>query len=438
MVVIKLALRNPNPLAGFNTTNILGFKDIFLTMNGIFNLLNIVARKRAVASLAVIGAATFLCGPHSNLHAQNLSPQATKITDLHGNPTGISTPGQEFLFYVPVKNVTTATQTNVLGVAVPLSNPVTIIDPASNYGNIADGVTTDGSSYRGKLEAGSPVARRYSIKVGFKSDQEQFEREISLPGNTGFENGAHIAAWPPSGYGTATATVAEPAAANASVISLVATKDSSNKPLIFGGSIYTNLRTGELIVVNTVEPETNKIRVRRGQYGNVPAAECLPGDLLAFEGVPIPDAVRAGVALKSTVTPVPGAIGELKLFIEDIVHPRIGDLLLTLECEGLGQAETPLGTTYTVKQTTSVLVLEPLAGGLANGSNISNVTFADGGTSTDSTSGTLTSGTTYEPIEPFSTFADLDGSDVTTWTLRISDVVSPGLGYVKGGWTLDN
>lgn len=104
--------------------------------------------------------------------------------------------------------------------------------------------------------------------------------------------------------------------------------------------------------------------------------------------------------------------------------------MITLQSQGPGE--------FTPKETTSVIVLAPLAGGLANGADFSNVSFADNGTTeSEAQTGNLTPGTTYIPYEDLSTFADNDGAAITTWTLRISDISSPAVGYIKGGWKLE-
>jgi hypothetical protein len=368
--------------------------------------------------------------------AQSLSPQSPIVTDLNGNPAGITMPGQEFLFKIPLTNVTTSPQTNVLGVAVPLTDGMNVVNPVSTYGSIAGSGTAEGTAYRGSLDASTSITRRYTVKLGVKSDQGQQDISVNLPGDSGFGNGSQLAAWPPANYGSGTGTIAEAASATSNELIVVSTTG------LLGSTIYKNLRTGELIHVSSIEPSTKKLRVRRGQFGNVPPAACEAGDVLAFEGVPIPDGVGAGVAMIVGVNAVPGLIGNTKVNIEDIVHPRVGDLMITLQAEAEMNVESqdPFGQIIIERKkvTTSTILMNPVGNGLANGSNISNVSFADNGTTeVESQLNGLTSGVTYIPYESLETMADIEGGDVTTWTLRVSDIASPAVGYIKGGWSIE-
>jgi hypothetical protein len=343
---------------------------------------------------------------------QGLSPQEAKITDLSGNPVGLTTPGQEFLFHMPVKNVTSATQTNAIGVAVPLTDGMDVVNPVSNYGDVAVGETEEGSPFRGTLSVSENLRRLYEVKVGLKSDQGQQDTTIKLPGNTGFGNGSQLAAWPTQSF--ASANVAAAAGADAAEVLVNSTAG------VLGGSLYKNQRTGELIHVRTVEPTGNKLLIKRGQFGGVNPAPLEAGDSLVFEGVPIPDATAAGVAFKVPVTAVPGPVGNIRLKIESIVHPRVGDLMISVE-DG---ASTP------------VLVLAPLEGGMARGADMTDVTFVDSATtSAEAQMGRLAAGE-YQPFMPLSTVANTDGTSVTSWTVRVSDIAAPTVGYVKG-WSLE-
>ncbi len=344
--------------------------------------------------------------------SQSFSPQQAKITDLAGNPVGLTTPGQEFLFSVPVMNVTPNEQTGSLGVAVPLTDGMDVVNPVSNYGSVAASQTADGSAFRGKLATDLNLKRLYEVKIGFKSDQGQQDTTIRLPGNTGFGNGTQLAAWPTQTFGSGTVSAAATAAATELLV--------NSTVGLLGGSLYKNGRTGEIIHVRAVEPTGNKILVKRGQFGGVNPAPVQAGDTLVFEGVPIPDATAAGVAFRVPVTPVPGPVGNVRLIIESIVHPRVGDLMITLE-DG---ASTP------------VMCLGPLEGGLASGADITDVIFDDSATTTaEAQTGRLLAGE-YQPFEPLSTVADTDGTSVSAWTVRVSDIAAPTVGYVKG-WSLE-
>lgn len=356
--------------------------------------------------------------------AQGLAPQPAQVLDFSDQPAAISTPGQQFKFLVPLHNITSSTQTNVVGVSVPISPDITIIGPAADYGDIAASATANGTAYVGQLGTSVTLQRSYTVKLGVKSDQEEMEfPQIKLPGATGFGNGAHIAAWPPVGFGGAGVALSANAGANDRDLYVNSTTGLMNS------TVLRNTRTGELVHLSSIDSSTGHIQVRRSQFGTVAPSPMAAGDTLVFEGVAIPDAISAGVPLKVNVAPVAGAVGPIRVHIDEIVHPHVSDLMITLEAKY---------TSGTEVITTSSILMGPIDGGLGNGANISDISFADNGTTeADALTGPPVAGTVYQPVDSLDNFAALDGATLLSWTIRISDIAAPTVGYIKGGWSID-
>lgn len=372
------------------------------------------------------GAAFFAVGTLiATAAAQGLAPQPAQVLDFSDQPAAISSPGQLFKFIVPLHNITSSTQTNVVGVSVPVSPDITIIGPAAGYGDIAASATANGSAYVGQLGTSVTLQRSYTVKLGVKSDQEEVDfPEIKLPGATGFGDGTHIAAWPLVGFGGVEGvTISADAGASDRDLYVNSTAGLMNS------TVLRNTRTGELVHLSSIDASTGHIQVRRSQFGTVAPSPMAAGDTLVFEGVAIPDAISAGVPLKVNVAPVAGAVGPIRVHIDEIVHPHVSDLMITLEAKY---------TSGTEVITTSSILMGPIDGGLGNGANISDISFADNGTTeADALTGPPVAGTVYQPVDSLDNFAALDGATLLSWTVRISDIAAPTVGYIKGGWSID-
>lgn len=396
--------------------------------------------------------------------AQNFSPQGAVVTDQDGMPTGITEVGQKYLLTVPLANVTSSSQTNTIGVGVSLNEGFTVFGPVSDYGTVGVGATTSGTAYRVRLDGDGATQRRYSVKLGVKSDQGQHDYVVGVPGSTGFGDGSQLAVFPNRDYPPFTVAVG----VDYNVTDLDILPPSSVEDTVLPGTVYRSQRTGELIHVShfTDPIGKTKLKVRRGQFGNVTATPLLAGDVFEYEGVAIPDGVAAGVELTTEVDPVEGPIGDIKVVVGSIVHPRMSDLMITLTAEDRTTwvaMTRPDGSrppfNPATAETTSVIVLAPFQSGVASLANIENVTFIDSASiaQTDPEA-TMEPGNVLKPFEAFRpapvipdddeegegegeegeeeellpvSIADIDGSRVTHWTIRVSDVSSPSVGYVK-------
>ncbi|MGI8907990.1 MAG: M36 family metallopeptidase [Candidatus Sumerlaeaceae bacterium] len=310
-----------------------------------------------------------------------------------------------------------ANLTNVIGLITPLTEGVTVVDPVSDYGRIDAGRSSAGlDPFLIQLDNTVSCGQQVRLKVDFATDQGIFgsKDDVLITVGTGVGDVQGALSWPQGGASSGVVSSSYDA-----VTTTILLKPSS---INMKASTYLkNTRTNEIVLATSWNINTRQLGIRRGQKFTV-AKPMLADDALAFDSVPIPDAVQSGVRFEVLPTDpnITGPVGRIRLTLGAFSHPHIQDLRMTLSnAQGF-----------------SMVLLDNVKASLDGRTKYSNITLDSEAADSVQNNGGLVDNTSYRPVGDFSVFSNAGVNSGTTWTLTVADLFAPYAGDITA-WSIE-
>jgi len=326
-------------------------------------------------------------------------------------------PGDDVFIRVPLESkLKKGNLSGVLGLLLPMSDGVDVIDPVSDYGNLKAGNAVNGDDpFIIRIDPSVPCGAQIQLKVAFTSDQglSGEEQNIVLTVGGGFGAPQGSLAWPQN---SASGTLAVGVDENATQLTL-----NPNPQNMQAALNLKNTRTGEVVKVTSWNNRTRAMTVVRGQKGTAKQA-MLANDGLVFDSAPIPDATQFGINLtvKPTDPNIQGPVGRIRVKIGKLTHPNVADLKMTLSNS----------------QGYKMTLLENMKAALGSGPVYTNITLDTSAPLSIQNPNGIESGGTYRPVENFDIFRNPNFDAGSTWTLTVSDTLAPYTGDISD-WSIE-